>query len=50
MKGKGKPRMSEAQYQSLVRRYTELVTKAWENGGREEWEKKHPNWREEQEE
>lgn len=46
---KKRPVPSEAQYRMMAMRYAELIYKEWfENGGKERYEKEHPNWREEE--
>ena len=42
----GEGRITEPQYQRLVEIVADAFLKHWENGGREEWERKHPDWRE----
>lgn len=46
---KKRPGPSEAQYRIMAMRFSELIYKDWfENGGKEKYEKEHPNWREEE--
>lgn len=44
-----RPVPSEAQYRMMAMRFADLIYKEWfENGGKEAYEKEHPNWREEE--
>lgn len=44
-----RPVPSEAQYRMMAMRFADLIYKEWfENGGKEKYEKEHPNWREEE--
>ena len=48
MRGK-RPAPSEDQYRLLSLRLADLICKEWfEGGGKEAYEKEHPNWREEE--